>query len=155
MCSLQRWMASTYTLSRHTGPRLSCLVVGPLHCYGRSTIPSLSPFPQTGLGPGLENPSRQFPDQGTWTAQEAPLHVNIKELWAVCRACKVFLPHLVGKVVQIFMDNIATMVCVKCLGGGGKVGCTLPRSNLPLGLLQLAQHSSGDLPLPGHRKPLG
>lgn len=44
--------------------------------------------------------------QGLWSQEKLFLHISVRELRAVCLASQAFLPHIMGKTVSIFMDNM-------------------------------------------------
>lgn len=50
--------------------------------------------------------------QGTWTPQEAWLHINLLELREICLVCKGFLYLICSLHVQILSDNITTVVYI-------------------------------------------
>lgn len=47
--------------------------------------------------------------QGLWSQEELLLHINIRELRAVCLACQAFLPHITNKTVSVLTDNTSAM----------------------------------------------
>ena len=55
--------------------------------------------------------------QGSWTSQQAKMHINVLELWAVWKGLKVFLPFLRHKEVLIQTDNTAVLYYINKSGG--------------------------------------
>lgn len=55
--------------------------------------------------------------QGLWSPEELALHINIRELRVICLACKVFLPHMLGRVVHVLTDYTAVIYYTNKQGG--------------------------------------
>lgn len=54
--------------------------------------------------------------QGIWLQENHDLCINVREFKAVHLTCKVFLPYMAGRVVQVLMDNIVMMFYIKRQG---------------------------------------
>ena len=55
--------------------------------------------------------------QGEWSRKELNLHINQKELLAVVRTLTKWGPHLKGKTIQFWMDNITAVSYILRQGG--------------------------------------
>ena len=67
----------------------------------------------SGWGASLNN----LRAQGTWSEQEARLHVNKLEMMAVHRACVALKPHLSGTTTRVHIDNTTVVAYMKKEGG--------------------------------------
>ncbi|KAH1183772.1 hypothetical protein KIL84_014388 [Mauremys mutica] len=54
--------------------------------------------------------------QGLWSAQDLPLHINVKELREFRLACVAFRLHLEGRVAWVLKDNAALMFYINRQG---------------------------------------
>ena len=54
---------------------------------------------------------------GQWSPEEQALSLNVRELMAIQRGLLHFQPHLLGRVVAIYADNITALSYLHNQGG--------------------------------------